>query len=85
MGEGAEGGWLGDGEVKLDAFSPKFLESTMMYDVQTISIGRSHAALITIQGEVFCWGEGKNGRLGHKLDMDTACPKIVNSLNKVLM
>ncbi|XP_016505051.2 PH, RCC1 and FYVE domains-containing protein 1-like isoform X1 [Nicotiana tabacum] len=82
-GEGAEGGCLGDGEVKSDALLPKLLESTLMLDVQTISIGRSHAAIVTKQGEVFCWGEGKNGRLGHKLDMDTACPKIVDSLNGV--
>ncbi|KAM3285464.1 PH, RCC1 and FYVE domains-containing protein 1 isoform X1 [Capsicum chacoense] len=79
-GEGAEGGCLGDGEVKLDALSPKVLESTMMLDVQAISIGRSHASLVTKQGEVFCWGEGKNGRLGHKHDMDTARPKLVDSL-----
>ncbi|XP_060193697.1 PH, RCC1 and FYVE domains-containing protein 1 isoform X1 [Lycium barbarum] len=82
-GEGAEGGSLGDGEVKLDALSPKLLESTVMLDVQAISIGRSHASLVTKQGEVFCWGEGKNGRLGHKLDMDTARPKLVDSLNGV--
>ncbi|KAK4347631.1 hypothetical protein RND71_033970 [Anisodus tanguticus] len=82
-GEGAEGGCLGDGEVKLDALSPKLLESTVMLDVQAISIGRSHASLVTKQGEVFCWGEGKNGRLGHKLDMDTARPKLVDSLNGV--
>ncbi|KAJ8549791.1 hypothetical protein K7X08_033498 [Anisodus acutangulus] len=82
-GEAAEGECLGDGEVKLDALSPKLLESTVMLDVQTISIGRSHASLVTKQGEVFCWGEGKNGRLGHKLDMDTARPKLVDSLNGV--
>ncbi|XP_049382216.1 PH, RCC1 and FYVE domains-containing protein 1 isoform X2 [Solanum stenotomum] len=82
-GEGAEGGCLGVGEVKLDALSPKILESTVMLDVQAISIGRSHASIVTKQGEVFCWGEGKNGRLGHKHDMDTARPKLVDSLNGV--
>ncbi|KAJ8544729.1 hypothetical protein K7X08_017312 [Anisodus acutangulus] len=54
----------------------------MLY-VQTISIGRSHAALVTKQGEVFYWGEGKNGRLGHKFVMATTCKKIVDSLNGV--
>nr|XP_016447123.1 PREDICTED: uncharacterized protein LOC107772149 isoform X2 [Nicotiana tabacum] len=82
-GEGADGGCFGDGEVKLDALSPKLLESTVMLDVQALSIGRSHASLVTKQGEVFCWGEGKNGRLGHKLDMNTARPKLVDSLNGV--
>ncbi|XP_055803444.1 PH, RCC1 and FYVE domains-containing protein 1-like [Solanum dulcamara] len=83
-GEGAEGGCLGDaGEVKMDALLPKLLESTTTLDIQTISFGSSHAALVTKQGEVFCWGEGKNGRLGHKLDIDTSSPKIVHSLNRV--
>ncbi|KAI3451356.1 hypothetical protein Pfo_008021 [Paulownia fortunei] len=45
--------------------------------------GKEHAALVTKQGEVFCWGEGKRGRLGHKVDMDTLCPKIVDSLTGV--
>ncbi|KAJ8550184.1 hypothetical protein K7X08_033891 [Anisodus acutangulus] len=80
-GEGAEGGCFGHGEVKLDALLPKLLESTTMLDVQTISIGRSHDALVTKQDEVFCWGEGKNGRLGHKFVIDTTCPKFVDSLN----
>ncbi|KAK4710048.1 hypothetical protein R3W88_004561 [Solanum pinnatisectum] len=83
-GEGAEGGCFGDaGEVKMDALLPKLMESTTTLDVQTISFGSSHAALVTKQGEVFCWGEGKNGRLGHKVDMDISCPKIVDSLNGV--
>ncbi|XP_069150390.1 PH, RCC1 and FYVE domains-containing protein 1-like [Solanum lycopersicum] len=83
-GEGAEGGCFGDaGEVKMDALLPKLMESTTTLDVQTISIGSGHAALVTKQGEVFCWGEGKNGRLGHKVDIDISCPKIVDSLNGV--
>ncbi|KAK4348041.1 hypothetical protein RND71_034380 [Anisodus tanguticus] len=82
-GEGAEGGCFGHGEVKLYALLPKFLESTTMLYVQTTSIGRSHAALVTKQGEVFCWGEGKNGRLGYKFVMATTCKKIVDSLNGV--
>lgn len=87
-GEGIETGCVGGGLDKignkngmpLDALLPKLLESTTMLDVQKISLGRKHAALVTKQGEVFCWGDGRGGRLGHKVDMDITCPKVVESL-----
>nr|KYP76012.1 putative E3 ubiquitin-protein ligase HERC2 [Cajanus cajan] len=62
---------------------PKLLESTAMLDVQNIALGGKHAALVTKQGEVFCWGQGKWGRLGQKIDMDISSPKIVDSLNGI--
>ena len=62
---------------------PKLLESTMMLDAQNIALGGKHAALVTKQGEVFCWGQGKWGRLGQKVDIDISSPKIVDSLNGV--
>lgn len=87
-GEGIEGGILGGGVynqngVQSDALLPKLLESTTMLDVQEISLGGKHAALVTKQGEVFCWGEGNWGRLGHKSNMDVSNPKIVESLTGV--
>ncbi|KAF7816297.1 PH, RCC1 and FYVE domains-containing protein 1 isoform X1 [Senna tora] len=62
---------------------PKLLESTMTLDVQNIALGGKHAALVTEQGEVFCWGQGKGGRLGHKIDIDVSSPKIVDSLSGI--
>lgn len=84
-GGGVEGGCFAGGEEQCDALIPKVLDSTMMLDVQSVSLGGKHAALVTKQGEVFCWGEGKRGRLGHKLDMDSECPKIVDSLSGVFV
>ncbi|KAB1211373.1 Ultraviolet-B receptor UVR8 [Morella rubra] len=63
-----------------DALLPNLLESTKMFDVQSLSLGRKHAALVTKHGEVFCWGEEKGGRLGHKINIDVSFPKIVDSL-----
>ncbi|KAH7852865.1 hypothetical protein Vadar_030232 [Vaccinium darrowii] len=90
-GERMEGGCFGLGcdklakpnELHLDALLPKLLESTMALDVHKISLGTKHAALVTKQGEVFCWGDGSRGRLGHKIDMDVTYPKIVESLSGV--
>lgn len=84
-GEGTERGYFVGGEGQSDALLPKVLDSAMMLDVQSISLGAKHAALSTKQGEVFCWGEGKRGRLGHKLDIDATCPKIVDSLTGIFI
>ncbi|ESR43646.1 hypothetical protein CICLE_v10010970mg [Citrus x clementina] len=90
-GEGVLGGDIGgavDGSVsqnktQVDALLPKLLESAVMLDVQNISLGAKHAALVTKEGEVFCWGEGKDGRLGHKVNMDVSCPKLVECLSGI--
>ncbi|KAJ7964407.1 Regulator of chromosome condensation (RCC1) family with FYVE zinc finger domain-containing protein [Quillaja saponaria] len=91
-GEGTDGGIVGSAvdrsgdynRSQSDAVLPKLLDSTMMLDVQNISLGGKHAALATKQGELFCWGQGKGGRLGHKVDIDVSSPKIVGSLNGVV-
>lgn len=89
-GEGIEGGILGGGVDKsiscnmaFDALLPKLLESACMLDVQNIACGGKHAAVVTRQGEIFCWGEEKSGRLGHKVNMDVSYPKVVESLTDV--
>ncbi|KAJ7960034.1 Regulator of chromosome condensation (RCC1) family with FYVE zinc finger domain-containing protein [Quillaja saponaria] len=90
-GEGIEGGTVGSGGDRLghydqcqpDALLPKFLDSTMTLDVHSISLGGKHAAIVTRQGELFCWGQGKGGKLGHKVDIDLSSPKVVGSLNGV--
>ncbi|XP_038903652.1 PH, RCC1 and FYVE domains-containing protein 1 isoform X2 [Benincasa hispida] len=90
-GEGIEGGLIGGGTERsasykgmlVDALLPKLLESTMMLDVESISLGGKHAALVTKHGEIFSWGEGKYGRLGHKINMDFDHPKLVDLLNGI--
>lgn len=88
-GEGV-GGLLGGGSnqchidrPKVDVLLPKLLESARMLDVKNISLGEKHVALVTQQGEVFCWGEENGGRLGHKIKMDVHYPRVVESLGKV--
>ncbi|XP_052197629.1 PH, RCC1 and FYVE domains-containing protein 1 isoform X2 [Diospyros lotus] len=87
-GEGMVGGCFGGGldkftkhnEMQSDALFPKLLESTMMLDVQNLALGAKHAALVTKQGEVFCWGDGSRGKLGNKVNMHFTKPTIVESL-----
>ncbi|KAF3791233.1 Ultraviolet-B receptor [Nymphaea thermarum] len=90
-GEGIMGSILGGAPVRTcgssglqaDSLFPKLLESAMTLDVFSISCGKNHAALVTKKGEVFCWGKESGGRLGHKIDMDVSCPKIVESLSDI--
>ncbi|XP_042437764.1 PH, RCC1 and FYVE domains-containing protein 1-like isoform X1 [Zingiber officinale] len=79
-GEGVAGGILGS---DIDSSVPKLLDSTRALDVRNISCGDKNAALVTKQGEVFCWGVENGGRLGHKVTMDAPCPKIVESLTGI--
>ncbi|XP_033140913.1 PH, RCC1 and FYVE domains-containing protein 1 isoform X1 [Brassica rapa] len=63
-----------------DALLPKTLESTIVLDAQNIACGRCHAVLVTKQGEIFSWGEGTGGKLGHGLEKDTHQPKFISSV-----
>lgn len=38
--------------------------STQSIPVKEISVGVNHAAVITVEGDVFTWGDGYNGQLG---------------------
>ncbi|CAK9881307.1 unnamed protein product [Sphagnum jensenii] len=86
--EGIGDGVLGGGErrvgipgdIKLDALLPKPLEAAVVLDVQNISCGGRHAALVTKHGEVFSWGEESGGQLGHGVDSDVSHPQLVEAL-----
>ncbi|KAI9111424.1 hypothetical protein K1719_017114 [Acacia pycnantha] len=91
FGEGIGDGILGGGLHRLgtssgsgmDAFLPKALESKVVLDVQSISCGYKHAALVTKQGEIYSWGEELGGRLGHGVEVDVSHPKLIDSLNGI--
>lgn len=80
---GATRGLIEGSKNQNDALSPQLLESATMFDVQSISLGAKHAALVTRQGEVFCWGDGNSGKLGLKVNLDVDHPKRVESLEGV--
>ncbi|CAN8238297.1 unnamed protein product [Cochlearia groenlandica] len=80
---GATSGLIEGSKSQNDALSPQLLESAKMFDVQSISLGAKHAALVTRQGEVFCWGNGNSGKLGLKVNIDIDHPKRVESLEGV--
>eukprot|EP00736_Rhodelphis_marinus_P011569 Rmarinus@m.5200 len=48
--------------------------------VAIVSCGRYHSAALTEDGEVYTWGGGKNGRLGHGDELNQSSPRLVESL-----
>ncbi|KAL8243261.1 hypothetical protein R6Q59_009519 [Mikania micrantha] len=67
--------------TRTDVLLPKPLETNVVLDVNHISCGVRHAALVTRQGEVFTWGEESGGRLGHGFEKDVITPCLVESLS----
>lgn len=45
-----------------------------------IAAGGAHSACITASGELFTWGKGRYGRLGHGDSEDQLKPKLVSDL-----
>ncbi|XP_026432330.1 PH, RCC1 and FYVE domains-containing protein 1-like [Papaver somniferum] len=71
--------------IPLLVFGYRNCAAVNIHNNLNISFGGKHAALVTNtgQGEVFCWGHEKGGRLGHKVNMDVFHPKIVETLHGV--
>lgn len=50
---------------------------TSFLSVKQVSLGNYHAALLTSCGQVYTWGWGKMGQLGHGNDTNLSEPKRV--------
>ena len=77
-GEGDDGK-LGHGN-KNSVDRPRVIEALRGRDVVGISCGGSHSAAITAAGELYTWGKGRYGRLGHGDSEDQFKPKMVEAL-----
>ncbi|OXB80416.1 UNVERIFIED_CONTAM: hypothetical protein H355_003472 [Colinus virginianus] len=84
----AEDGKLGHGNrrsvKKYFHFSPcdrpRVIESLRGIEVVDIAAGGAHSACITAGGDLFTWGKGRYGRLGHGDSEDQLKPKLVEAL-----
>lgn len=77
-GEG-EDGKLGHGN-RLTLDKPKLIETLKSKRIRDIACGSSHSAAITSSGELYTWGLGEYGRLGHGDNCTQLKPKLVTSL-----
>lgn len=77
-GEG-EDGKLGHGN-RLTLDKPKLIETLKSKRIRDIACGSSHSAAITSSGELYTWGLGEYGRLGHGDNCTQLKPKMVTAL-----
>lgn len=80
-------GQLGHGSTD-DQTSPTLVEFFADHWITHVATGAKHTAAVTAHGELFTWGHGKHGQLGHGLTSDRKAtdehlPKQVEQLRGV--
>eukprot|EP00741_Cyanophora_paradoxa_P009380 tig00000144_g9086.t1 len=74
-----EYGQLGHGE-NTNVFTPKLVEALSNRRVRRVACGTNHTMCLTDSGQVFTWGRGKHGRLGHGDEKDAFLPQEIDML-----
>ncbi|KAM5553176.1 PH, RCC1 and FYVE domains-containing protein 1 [Rosa sericea] len=69
------------GNPSSDGKAPCLVQDKLVGEfVEEISCGAHHVAVLTSRSEVFTWGRGANGRLGHGDTEDRRTPTLVEAL-----
>lgn len=76
---GGEHGQLGHGD-KVNKTVPTLVRSLVDKLVVQVTCGWSHTVALTDTGEVFTWGNGDHGKLGHNDTNKVTVPKMVEVL-----
>ena len=60
-------GRLGLGPMSGNVLLPRQIETLSQFVVKKVAVhsGGRHSMAITIEGKLFSWGEGEDGKLGH--------------------
>lgn len=74
-----EDGQLGLGDTS-DQAEPMFLDALRGVSVKQLACGSGHTCVLTQDGEVYTWGRGDDGRLGHGDNGWKYVPRLVNAL-----
>ncbi|KAK2709534.1 hypothetical protein QYM36_013262, partial [Artemia franciscana] len=75
----ADDGKLGHGN-KFSCDKPKVIEALRGKEIIDIACGGAHSAAVSAVGELYTWGKGRYGRLGHGDSEDQLKPKLVEAL-----
>uniref|UniRef100_A0A803KSY4 Uncharacterized protein n=1 Tax=Chenopodium quinoa TaxID=63459 RepID=A0A803KSY4_CHEQI len=74
------------GNPQADGKSPSLVQDKLIGEyVEEISCGAHHVAVLTSRSEVYTWGKGANGRLGHGDVEDRKFPTMVEALRERLV
>ncbi|KAG5613815.1 hypothetical protein H5410_013639 [Solanum commersonii] len=69
------------GNPQADGKAPSLVQDRLVGEfVEEITCGSFHVAVLTSRSEVFTWGKGANGRLGHGDTEDRNCPTLIEAL-----
>ncbi|GFZ13041.1 regulator of chromosome condensation (RCC1) family with FYVE zinc finger domain-containing protein [Actinidia rufa] len=71
------GGRLGHG-VDSDVLRPKLIDSLSHTNIELVACGEYHTCAVTLSGELYTWGDGHFGLLGHGNEVSHWVPKLVN-------
>jgi alpha-tubulin suppressor-like RCC1 family protein len=75
-------GRLGHGHER-DRFSPLLVSALKGIKIIQVSCGDFHTAALSDRGEMFTWGKGSDGRLGHGSESNESQPRLVQSLSEI--
>lgn len=75
-------GALGHGDEK-DVYEPLVMKEFLYLDVDSMDCENNAACAVMVGGEVFTWGQGNHGRLGHGDENDRMTPAFVRPLQGI--
>lgn len=75
-----ENGVAGHGDVEGHQYTPKLLDRLAGKKIVQLSACGFHTGCLTDKSELFTWGEGKFGRLGHGAERNCHTPRLVEAL-----
>ena len=73
-------GQLGHGEMDRNELVPKLVDALRGVKVKAVGAGDSHVLAVTASGELYTWGVGFYGCLGHGDESSSTTPKLVEKL-----
>ncbi|KAJ4827177.1 hypothetical protein Tsubulata_025271 [Turnera subulata] len=71
------GGRLGHG-VDCDVLHPKLIDALSNTNIELVACGEYHTCAVTLSGDLYTWGDGTYGLLGHGNEVSHWVPKRVN-------
>ncbi|KAG5577606.1 hypothetical protein H5410_057740 [Solanum commersonii] len=71
------GGRLGHG-IDSDVLHPKLIDSLSHSNIELVACGENHTCAVTLSGDLYTWGDGDFGLLGHGNAVSHWVPKRVN-------
>lgn len=75
-------GCLGHGN-KLSIEEPQLIQALQSHEIISAACGTNYSAAITKEGELYTWGLGNYGRLGHGTHEDKDKPSLVVGLKGI--